>query len=181
MSVTSTDLIAAAHKSQAAANCEGDWRGVCARAYYAIYEDGKAFHDSLPSVGALKNGSVGGKHQNLIEQLQNPTIPRSDSRHSKSRSIGYIMATLHGNRIKSDYKRHESVDEPTAKNSIALMNNLAATLASLASSTTASTSVANQPASPAAPSTPSAGGPSGQPANAPTPAGTCRPTLQRIK
>lgn len=118
MTVTSAELILAAKKTHTNAACEADWRGVCSRAYYCIYEDGKAFHKDLPSPGSLTAESAGGLHGDLIDQLVHPTVPKGTS-HTTSKSVGYMMKTLHALRVKSDYKRELDVSAKDAANALA--------------------------------------------------------------
>jgi hypothetical protein len=129
VTVNANDLLASVRAVQNIAKCEADWRGVCARAYYAIYQDGKAFHDALPSPGRVTANGRGGKHADLIEQLSNPTIPRSNPNFLKSMMIGSSMETIYGNRIKSDYHRSETIDKTTAANSVLLAASILNTLA----------------------------------------------------
>ena len=138
MTVNANDLIASVRSVGNIAKCEADWRGVCARAYYAIYQDGKSFHDSLPSPGRVTANSRAGKHADLIEQLMNPTIPRSNPNFLKSMSIGNSMQTIYANRIKSDYYRNDTIDKTTAVNSILLAAGVLSTLATPAATTSQS-------------------------------------------
>jgi hypothetical protein len=119
MSVTSSDLLAAADKAFKHADSEADWRGVCSRSYYSIYQDGKVFHESLPSPGRLVERSNAGMHGDLIEQLKHPTIDSKHKDHMRSKQVGHLMATLHASRIKSDYKRASDLTEKEAQDSIA--------------------------------------------------------------
>jgi hypothetical protein len=121
MPVNSRDLIASANGAQATAVCEADWRGVCSRAYYSIYQDGAAFHDALPTPGMLTPDSEGGRHADLIDRLIHPGLKRSDPNYTKSVSVGYMMQTVYANRIKSDYRREKTIDKATAQNSIELI------------------------------------------------------------
>lgn len=136
MTVSSQDLINSIHKNHSNSVCEADWRGICSRSYYAIYEDGKMFHQTLPSVGILKPNSPGGLHQDLIERLNNPGLSKTDPRYIQSKKIGALMETLHAKRIKSDYKRLSSVSKQDAEDSIAQSNTVYATLFSTPLSTT---------------------------------------------
>jgi hypothetical protein len=128
MPVDSKDLIASAKLANESATCEADWRGVCARAYYAIYKDAEAFHHALPMPGALQRSSKGGMHINLIQQLQNPTIGRTDPLYKKSKVIGYLMNSLHAMRVKADYHRDATVTRQDCANSLAQLDNLASQL-----------------------------------------------------
>jgi hypothetical protein len=119
MPVDSQALIESAKLAHQNASCEADWRGVCARAYYAIYQDGDAFHKSLPKPGSLRPDSRGGTHENLAQQLQNPTISKTDPLYGKSRKVGYLMASLHSTRVKADYYRDKSLSKQECETSMA--------------------------------------------------------------
>ncbi|WP_148264783.1 hypothetical protein [Collimonas fungivorans] len=119
MSVCATDLLAAAEKAFSNADCEADLRGVLSRAYYSIYQDGEAFHMSLSSPGSLQPNSRGGKHQNLHEQLKNPTINRDSEKAKISRKIGALMSSLHVLRVKADYRREQHLAQSDPLDSIA--------------------------------------------------------------
>jgi hypothetical protein len=119
MSVVASDLLAAAQKACIHADCEADWRGVLSRSYYAIYQDGLAFHNSLPVPGSLNPVSTGGIHEDLIEFLKNPGVPKASAEYSRSRRVGIIMAALHTSRVKADYKRDILIPSEDAANSLA--------------------------------------------------------------
>ena len=118
MAVTHADLIEAAQVAESAAANEAEFRGVCSRAYYAIFQDGQAFHFGLPTQGNLPADFEGGMHARLIQQLITPGISRSDPLFFKSMSIGYLMKSLYAKRIKADYYRELDMDKPTAGTAI---------------------------------------------------------------
>jgi hypothetical protein len=128
MTVTSKEIIDSIVKNHTLSINEADWRGVCSRSYYAIYEDGKGFHEQLPSPGTLRAESKGGMHRDLIEQLCMPTLKRSDPNFMKSMKIGYVMRTLHDQRIKADYFRAQPITRIDADNCIAQANGVLAEL-----------------------------------------------------
>lgn len=119
MSVCATDLLTAAEKAFSSADCEADLRGVLSRAYYAIYQDGEAFHMSLSSPGSLLPNSKGGKHQDLHERLKNPTINKEPAKAKVSRQIGSLMSSLHALRVKADYWRNHDLGQNDPSDSIA--------------------------------------------------------------
>ena len=127
MPVDSQELIASAKLANSTATSEADWRGVCARAYYAIYKDGETFHNALSMPGSLQPGK-GGLHINLIQQLQHPTISRDDPLYVKSKVIGHLMNSLHAMRVKADYHRDATVTSQDCANSLAQMESLASQL-----------------------------------------------------
>lgn len=128
MPVDSQALINSAKVAHQNASCEADWRGVCARAYYAIYQDGDGFHKSLPMPGALRPDSKGGMHENLAQQLQNPTISKDNPLYKKSRQVGFLMASLHGARVKADYYRDKVLSKQDCEKSMAELAELSALL-----------------------------------------------------
>lgn len=67
--INSQDLINSVAKNHTLSNCEADWRGICSRSYYTIYQDGKDFHQKLAIPGSLRPGGQPGIHQELIERL----------------------------------------------------------------------------------------------------------------
>lgn len=119
MTVTSHEIIVSVEKNHAISVGEADWRGICSRSYYAIYEDGKDFHGKLSAPGILRADSKGGMHRDLIEQLCKPGLKRSDPDYLRSMKIGYLMKTLHEQRIKSDYFRFKAIAKVDADNCIA--------------------------------------------------------------
>lgn len=132
MTVTAHDLLASVKSVEKLAKCEADWRGLCGRAYYAIYQDGKAFHDSLPSPGKVGADSRAGMHADLIERLLNPSIARTNPDFLKSQIIGASMKTIYTSRVKADYHRGQTVDKSTASNSVLLASSVLSALATLA-------------------------------------------------
>ncbi|WP_296228609.1 hypothetical protein [Ralstonia sp. UBA689] len=128
MSVTSLDLMPVVNKAHQTAACEAEWRGVCARAYYAIFDDIKTFHCSLPSPGNAP-GHLTGMHEVLHGQLQNPGVKSEDPRHVLSRKIGIIAKNMHLNRIKADYKRDETMTLQDANTSVQQANTILGLLA----------------------------------------------------
>jgi len=118
MSVTAQDLFASVQAAHGKAACEADWRGVCSRAYYAIYDDCKSLHVGFSTPGRLTPESGGGMHADLIDQLLHPTLPRTSPDFFKSIAIGHMMKSMYASRIKADYKRDSAVEKPTADMSI---------------------------------------------------------------
>jgi hypothetical protein len=164
VAVTGQDLTRTVKVLQASANCEADWRAVCSRAYYSIYQDGLAFHANLKSPGALAASSSRGLHNDLFDRLKNPTLKRDDPLHKVSKQVGYLMAALHLARVKADYSREQDVSAHDAANSSAQVD------AVLSYMTTGAMPVVPPPSAAA-------------PASAVSfqPASSHRPTLTRIK
>lgn len=69
-------------------------------------------------------------HQDLYERLQNPGLKLDHPDYLKSTTIGALMETLHGKRIKSDYHRDKRISIIEATNSIAECKRVVARLAS---------------------------------------------------
>jgi len=128
MSVTSLDLMPVVSKAHQEANCEAEWRGVCSRAYYAVYHDVKAFHDDLPSPGSAP-AHLKGMHEILHAQLTTPMIPSTDARHVTSKRLGHMSKNMHLNRVKADYKRDLTVSKQEAETSVSLAGTILGLLA----------------------------------------------------
>ena len=101
MSTAPLDLLNNAKLIRANQADEAAHRAAISRAYYAAYHAARGFHISLPSPGRLIRAN--GRHEQLVEQLQNPTIATTDARHIKSRRIGFILRDLLRQRITADY------------------------------------------------------------------------------
>lgn len=165
MAVTANELIPAVIDAEQRANNEADFRAVCSRSYYAIFQDGDGFHSSLPSHGIVPPSVNGGMHAKLIQQLINPSVSRSSPLFFKSMSIGYLMQSLYAKRIKADYDRSLDIDKPTATAALAEAMKILATIQNALPPT----------ATAAAPS------PAQQAAAVTAPAPITKPSLTRIK
>lgn len=119
MPVSGRELLTSVSACHAISKLEADHRGTCSRAYYAVYQEGKEFHASLPSPGRVTPDSQGGMHSDLIDQLSNPTIVKTHSDYSRSMYVGGLMLSLYLKRIRSDYHRDKHVDRIAANGSIA--------------------------------------------------------------
>lgn len=172
MTTTSQDLINSVTKNHTLSTCEADWRGICSRSYYTIYQDGKEFHNQLPTPGNLRPGSASGMHQELLERLSNPGIPKADRKCLLSKQIGALMTSLHLKRIKADYKRPMLITRQDADDSLAEAN---AVFTAIYGGTAAIHPVVSAPA----PTLPQAGQPAVKAGNRVGPPN--RPTLTRIK
>lgn len=123
MSVSANELIPVVARIHASSTCEADWRCVCSRAYYAVYQDVVAFHDSLPSPGVAPSPTRG-KHESLVERLTNPTIRLSDPLHMTSRRVGHITETLRQRRVTADYLRDDTIRKVDADICVARANEI---------------------------------------------------------
>ncbi|WP_157687274.1 hypothetical protein [Burkholderia lata] len=131
MSVTTTDLLTAAHKIFTTGTCEADWRNTCSRSYYAIYHDLKAFADSLTAAAYRGNiaGAKPGMHHQLYTGLKNPTVPASDPRRKLSFKLGVMAQSLHSARVKADYHPDQSIDQVEANVNLTAAQNIPALIA----------------------------------------------------
>lgn len=129
MSVAASDLFKSAKKIHDQSDCEADWRATCARAYYAIHNEGFLYHDKLGSPGSLDPARKGGKHEDLYTRLQNPTIKPTDPNFKLSRRVGFLMQELHTQRVISDYKHEKDVSSINAANSISQADTVLALIA----------------------------------------------------
>jgi len=113
MSSTAEDLVQCAVSLFQVAADEPAYRSVCSRAYYGAFHSAKAFHDALPSPGSV--GNAAGKHEQLIAQLNNPTISRQNNKFMRSIALGKSLRVLVDLRVTADYKLSDTVDQATAK------------------------------------------------------------------
>jgi hypothetical protein len=118
MSVAAGDLFKSAEKIHNQSDCEADWRATCARAYYAVYNEGRLYHEKLSTPGALDPARKGGKHEDLYTRLQNPTIKQPDPNYKLSRRLGFLMQELHTQRVIADYKPENDMSAANAANSV---------------------------------------------------------------
>jgi uncharacterized protein (UPF0332 family) len=135
MSVATTELLDAAQRIADNGVGEADWRGVCSRAYYAVYHDIRAFADSLAAAqypGDIPAGTRGGMHHQLYTSLKNPTVPKSDPRNRISYKLGLMAQNLHSARIKADYDPTKSVDLIEATTNLTTAKNIPALIANQA-------------------------------------------------
>jgi len=119
VSVNSGDLIAVVQQIHATAKSEAEWRCVCARAYYAVYQDALSFHDGLASPGSIASATSNGMHELFHARLKTPTIPKGPL-YTRSMQIGHIVANLHAHRTLADYKRDQDVKKTHADTSAQL-------------------------------------------------------------
>lgn len=114
MSISPSNLLQLSRDILATAKSEVEFRNAVGRAYYGAYHAAAAFHDSLPSPGELPLQRMG-MHLEMAYQLSRPTIPPSDPRFLKSRTLGQDLNWLHGKRLNADYKLDGSVKHSDAK------------------------------------------------------------------
>jgi hypothetical protein len=111
MSVTPADLYSFSLTTTAATQPgEVMLRAGISRAYYASYHGCAEWHEALPTKGH-NVGPVGGKHQQLINQLCNP----SSIADFFSKSLGYGLRDLRIYRITADYDLGASMNADYAE------------------------------------------------------------------
>ncbi|WP_250533479.1 hypothetical protein [Caballeronia sp. AZ10_KS36] len=116
MSATPKELIDCAEVMLQSAKDEPVFRAVCSRAYYGAYHAAREFHEALPSPGSVGNAS--GRHEQLIAQLNNPTISRQNKKYIRSIALGKTLRTLVSARVQADYEIGDAVDQHAATQSV---------------------------------------------------------------
>jgi uncharacterized protein (UPF0332 family) len=112
MSATPKELIDCAAVMLQVANDEPMYRAICSRAYYGAFHSAREFHEGLSSPGSV--GNARGRHEQLIAQLNTPTVGRADKKFFRSIALGKTLRLIVDARVQSDYKIDESVDQQTA-------------------------------------------------------------------
>lgn len=119
MSICDADLLAYG-KVLLTGTSEIELRNSIGRSYYAAYHRANKWHVGLPSPGVAPGGK--GVHATLVDQLVAPTVVGPKAMQSKS--IGYMLRTLHAARRKADYFLDESVDRSEAESVAAMSETL---------------------------------------------------------
>jgi len=101
MSCSPQDTYKVASVLRASDSSEAALRAVTNRAYYASYHAAKEFHSSLKSPGSVQNSS--GSHEQLITQLDNPTLGKTDKEYWLSKGISKTLRIAYVHRISADY------------------------------------------------------------------------------
>ena len=112
MSTTPKELVDCANAILQTAADEAAFRAVCSRAYYGAYHAAREFHETLPAPGSV--GRASGRHEQLIAQLNNPTISHQNKKYARSVALGKFLRTLVGLRVMADYSITLYVDQPFA-------------------------------------------------------------------
>lgn len=102
MTVSPSDLLALGQRSLASHTCEVELRCSISRLYYSAYHHARRFAQSLPTQGD-DSQAKGGVHAHLYTGLMNPTVSRDHEQFFKSKSLGYMLKTMHALRVKADY------------------------------------------------------------------------------
>lgn len=124
MSVAPQELLESAKLIHSQITNEAGHRAAISRAYYASFHAARGFHAALPSPGSVDVAN--GAHEQLAEQLQNPTVPTTDSRHLSSRRIGVILKDFLRRRIVADYRVAQVVPDTAADEALAIGEKLLA-------------------------------------------------------
>lgn len=93
-------------------------RAAVSRAYYGAYHAANSFQDALPSKGIVVREG-GGVHEQLIQCLENPTLPRSDDRFLRSKSLGILLRRVRKCRNDADYEIETTLSLDVAETSVA--------------------------------------------------------------
>ncbi|MGT2471638.1 hypothetical protein [Paraburkholderia terrae] len=115
MSTTPKELVDCASAMLATASDEAAYRAVCSRAYYGAYHAAREFHEALASPGLV--GNAKGRHEQLIAQLNTPTISRQNKKFVRSIALGKSLRLLVTDRVTADYTIGAYVDKATATKS----------------------------------------------------------------
>ncbi len=111
MSIQPTDLLDLAERLETGAEC--DRRASISRSYYAAYHLCLDWHQALPEPGSVA-GKAGGKHQELINQLQNPGPGIPQELKKLSRKLAIKLQTLRDRRVLADYKLRDALADNEA-------------------------------------------------------------------
>ncbi len=116
MSSTPEELFSCGLVHAENAKSESEMRCAISFLYYSAYHACYKFHDSL-----LRPGSVGqsnGVHAQLISQLQQPTIPKSDPNYELSRVLSKSLRIAMSHRIIANYRLHITIHEGDLKETL---------------------------------------------------------------
>ncbi len=89
--------------------CEESRRAKISRAYYSLFHHASAFHQSLDEQGLVLKHGRGGDHQQLIQQLTNPTCADPATK-GRSRAKGSFLMLARDLRNTADYDNSAMVD-----------------------------------------------------------------------
>jgi uncharacterized protein (UPF0332 family) len=107
MSATPEEMLSCAQALCADANCETKYRASISRSYYAAFHAARNFHNGLATPGSVGN-SNGGVHAQLIAQLSNPGISKSNRKFFLSQAIAKSLRPIVDARVDADY--HLDID-----------------------------------------------------------------------
>lgn len=115
MPVCSQDIFESAQRVSAIGSHEADYRCAISRLYYAGYHACNDFHNNLTTPGVSKQDV--GVHENLVNQLNNPTVPNTEPNHQQSIELAQYLKKSLFNRRLADYK----LDQPVTKKNVAIV------------------------------------------------------------
>ncbi len=107
MPITPQDLLSIA-RQQALHATEAWHRSAISRAYYAAYHRCREWEQALPAPGSNR-GPAGGRHQELINRLQNPAPECGRELGNRSRASGLQLSVQRQRRVDADYELAQEV------------------------------------------------------------------------
>lgn len=117
MSVTPKNLLDLSQSLIGTAVDEATVRCSIGRSYYAAFHLAKDFHRSLSQPGAL-TGRSAGVHETLYQQLESPTISKTDPKYAISKKIAAIARDLKRVRAAADYELEQTFSKKVAQQAI---------------------------------------------------------------
>lgn len=109
MAVTPAEIFESAKSLAGNSGDEAHYRSCVSRLYYASYHAANNFHNALSMPGY--QAAKGGSHENLIHQLNHPSIPNTEPEHDLSIELAQYLRKGLLNRRLADYRIHEGVNE----------------------------------------------------------------------
>lgn len=117
MSVTPKNLLDLSQSLIGTAVDEATVRCSIGRSYYAAFHLAKDFHRSLSQPGAL-TGRSAGVHETLYQQLESPTISKTDPKFAVSKKVAAIARDLKRVRAAADYELEQTFSKKVAQQAI---------------------------------------------------------------
>ena len=119
MPVSIEELATCAAEYSSNALTEAQIRTCISRAYYAAYHASSAYHQGLASQGHLPANASYGFHEQLVQQLTKPSVGRAGPAFLRSKSIGYMLASLRKVRVRADYELFATLSSAEANQVLA--------------------------------------------------------------
>jgi len=117
MSVTPKNLLDLSQSLIGTAVDEATVRCSIGRSYYAAFHLAKDFHRSLSQPGAL-TGRSAGVHETLYQQLESPTISKTDPKYAVSKKVAAIARDLKRVRAAADNELEQTFSKKVALQAI---------------------------------------------------------------
>ena len=117
MSITPRNLLDLSQSLIGTAVDEVTVRCSIGRSYYAAFHLAKDFHRSLSQPGAL-TGRSAGVHETLYQQLESPTISKTDPKYAVSKKVAAIARDLKRVRAAADYELKQTFSKKVAQQAI---------------------------------------------------------------